>query len=111
MKASSIYIFEGEDGTHSPNYIGRVRTGGGSFVDPVNKPVEVQDGDVLLKTPDSPWFAHFRDTPETDAPTGESTDPEKTPEPAPGDKTEQQLQEEEAGKVKTLDQTEPDHAL
>lgn len=62
----TIYMFDCPNGENSPNYLRRVRTGGGGFVDAVNTPVEIEEGDVLLKLKDSPWFAHFRDKPEQD---------------------------------------------
>jgi hypothetical protein len=88
---STTYVFDGPDGQNSPNYLRRVRTGGGGFVDAVNAPVEILDKDVLLKLDDGPWFALFRE--QEAAVTDE----------APGDKTPDPTEEEEAAKLKTLE--------
>lgn len=64
MINKNTYIFEGEDGANSTNYVCRVRTGMGGFVDATNTPFDILVEDVLIKVPDEgPWFALFRDIP------------------------------------------------
>ena len=117
MKKENIsYIFEGENGENSPNYLCRVRTGGGGFVNAINTPIEILDEDVLIKVPgDGPWFALFREeatvatpgeeagetaAPETEAP--EKTSDARTPEEIEADA--KAAEEKEANRLKTLEQ-------
>jgi hypothetical protein len=57
---SGTYTFP-DKGKPPENYLRRVKPVGGNFVTGVNEVVPILDGDILLKLPNSPWFAQYRE--------------------------------------------------